>query len=410
MLQLRANSRITRRRRRRRSAVDVGARHRPDLRRERPHAPEREADGERRGPIAGRRTQAPASASPAGPSTSPWRPTARRSRTSTPTRTCTLDLPAEGEAPAKRIRSATLTAGGGSAGTSERRLHRQRGLSRDARREAQRGGRQPRGTLEQADGRPRSLASARSSRRSSPGTCTSPTAPTSSPTHRTRSTTSTAIRWTSRRGTAPNRAPRPTSATGASASMRAPSASRSTTRKLNADTRVRSSMQPATQGGRRAGARGPRQRPATSGARVPSMLKQDEPVNVTSNRLEYDGAAGHAVYRGNARLWQGDTSVDRRHDRRGRQDRQPRRRAGTCGRPCCSRKPTRRRARRPPDPDRRHVRDVRLRRCEAPGDLHRPRRTSSATERDVTGDKIELFLRGREERARARGSVRHRSK
>ena len=40
------------------------------------------------------------------------------------------------------------------------------------------------------------------------------------------------------------------------------------------------------------------------------MLKQDEPVNVTSNRLEYDGSAGHASYSGNARLWQLDTSVD----------------------------------------------------------------------------------------------------
>ena len=69
------------------------------------------------------------------------------------------------------------------------------------------------------------------------------------------------------------------------------------TRKLSAETRVRSSMQPAAKG------------TAGSGARVPSMLKQDEPVNVTSNRLEYDGAVGHAAYTGNARLWQADTLV-----------------------------------------------------------------------------------------------------
>jgi lipopolysaccharide export system protein LptA len=38
-------------------------------------------------------------------------------------------------------------------------------------------------------------------------------------------------------------------------------------------------------------------------------LKQDQPVTVTSNRLTYDGAAGHAIYSGNSRLWQGDTSI-----------------------------------------------------------------------------------------------------
>jgi lipopolysaccharide transport protein LptA len=38
-------------------------------------------------------------------------------------------------------------------------------------------------------------------------------------------------------------------------------------------------------------------------------LKEDQPVTVTSNRLAYDGAAGHATYSGNARLWQGDTSI-----------------------------------------------------------------------------------------------------
>jgi lipopolysaccharide transport protein LptA len=72
-------------------------------------------------------------------------------------------------------------------------------------------------------------------------------------------------------------------------------------RQLKADTKVRSSMQP-----RKAGA------PAANGgnaARVPSMLKQDEPVNVTANRLEYDGSGSLATYSGNALLWQGDTSI-----------------------------------------------------------------------------------------------------
>ena len=38
--------------------------------------------------------------------------------------------------------------------------------------------------------------------------------------------------------------------------------------------------------------------------KVPSMLKQDRPVNVKSNRLDYDGAASLATYEGAAKLWQ----------------------------------------------------------------------------------------------------------
>lgn len=79
-----------------------------------------------------------------------------------------------------------------------------------------------------------------------------------------------------------------------------------TSRKLKADTRVRSSMQPERQQAPVQGSgAGARAEPTT---KVPSMLKRDQPVNVTSNRLEYDGAAGHAVYLGHARLWQGDTT------------------------------------------------------------------------------------------------------
>lgn len=81
------------------------------------------------------------------------------------------------------------------------------------------------------------------------------------------------------------------------------------TRKLSAETRVRSSMQPERKGAATP-ARGATPGAAASPPHVPSMLKQDEPVNVTSNRLEYDGSAGHATYNGNARLWQADTSVD----------------------------------------------------------------------------------------------------
>jgi lipopolysaccharide export system protein LptA len=72
------------------------------------------------------------------------------------------------------------------------------------------------------------------------------------------------------------------------------------TRNLTADTDVRSSLQSTP----RKGGAGPGGDP-----KLPSMLKQDEPVNVTSNRLAYDGAAGVATYTGDARLFQGQTSI-----------------------------------------------------------------------------------------------------
>jgi lipopolysaccharide transport protein LptA len=80
------------------------------------------------------------------------------------------------------------------------------------------------------------------------------------------------------------------------------------TRVLSAETRVRSSMRPEPKAGVPAAGAAPKA--GATPAKVSSMLKQDEPVNVTSNRLGYDGAAGHATYSGNARLWQGDTSID----------------------------------------------------------------------------------------------------
>jgi lipopolysaccharide export system protein LptA len=47
----------------------------------------------------------------------------------------------------------------------------------------------------------------------------------------------------------------------------------------------------------------------TEEIRMPAMLKQNEPVNVTANRLNYDGGTSLATYMGNARLWQEDTEV-----------------------------------------------------------------------------------------------------
>jgi lipopolysaccharide transport protein LptA len=88
-------------------------------------------------------------------------------------------------------------------------------------------------------------------------------------------------------------------------------------RKLKADTRVRTSMLPQKgsdrgQTGVKPGSN-PGQTPAKTAntdTHVPSLLQQDQPVTVTSNRLEYDGLAGHAVYIGNSRLWQGATKVN----------------------------------------------------------------------------------------------------
>ncbi len=68
------------------------------------------------------------------------------------------------------------------------------------------------------------------------------------------------------------------------------------TEKLSADTNVRSRIKPRKEGESRAGGAGEQ-------TRVPVMLKQDAPVNVTSNRLEYDGVS-LATYTGNALLWQ----------------------------------------------------------------------------------------------------------
>ena len=76
-----------------------------------------------------------------------------------------------------------------------------------------------------------------------------------------------------------------------------------------ADTKVRSLMQQSTpkdqkadQGRGATTAAGSSSTPAP--VRVPSMLKQDQPVNVQSNRLAYDAAKSVAVYSGNSRLWQ----------------------------------------------------------------------------------------------------------
>lgn len=68
------------------------------------------------------------------------------------------------------------------------------------------------------------------------------------------------------------------------------------TREMTADTAVRSTILP--QKGKAA---------AGSAARIPSMLAQEQEVNVTSNRLQYKGTA--ATYSGDVRLWQDKTTI-----------------------------------------------------------------------------------------------------
>ena len=46
-----------------------------------------------------------------------------------------------------------------------------------------------------------------------------------------------------------------------------------------------------------------------SEVKTPSMLKGDQPVYVVGETLDYDGAASKASYKGRAKLWQADTSV-----------------------------------------------------------------------------------------------------
>jgi len=71
--------------------------------------------------------------------------------------------------------------------------------------------------------------------------------------------------------------------------------------KVAAKGTVKSVLQPAKKDS--AGGKG------DNGVKLPSMLKQDQPVNVTADVLDYDGSKSLATYTGDARLFQIDTSV-----------------------------------------------------------------------------------------------------
>jgi LPS export ABC transporter protein LptC/lipopolysaccharide transport protein LptA len=73
---------------------------------------------------------------------------------------------------------------------------------------------------------------------------------------------------------------------------------------------------PESAGGRAGAARGQTPPPQAAGGakaadqmRVPGFLAEDQPVNVTADALDYDGATSRAVYTGKSRLWQGESVV-----------------------------------------------------------------------------------------------------
>jgi lipopolysaccharide export system protein LptA len=74
-------------------------------------------------------------------------------------------------------------------------------------------------------------------------------------------------------------------------------------RRMNAVGVVKTSLR---SGGRTPSARG--SGPAAA-SRLPGLLKNEEPANVWADALQYEGGAGTAVYKGEARLWQGETAI-----------------------------------------------------------------------------------------------------
>jgi lipopolysaccharide export system protein LptA len=54
----------------------------------------------------------------------------------------------------------------------------------------------------------------------------------------------------------------------------------------------------------------PRKSGSAVDTKVPGLLKDDQPANVTAPALDYDGTAARAIYTGGARLWQKDTAIN----------------------------------------------------------------------------------------------------
>jgi lipopolysaccharide export system protein LptA len=80
------------------------------------------------------------------------------------------------------------------------------------------------------------------------------------------------------------------------------------TQKLTADTDVRSIIKAPSKSSTTSATGTSGTNAQTSSTKVPVMLKQDRPVNVTSNRLVYDGKS-EATYSGDALLWQDQSRI-----------------------------------------------------------------------------------------------------
>jgi lipopolysaccharide export system protein LptA len=48
---------------------------------------------------------------------------------------------------------------------------------------------------------------------------------------------------------------------------------------------------------------------STRAAKLPGLLNEGEPANVTADSMQYEGESGRAVYAGSAALWQGETAI-----------------------------------------------------------------------------------------------------
>ena len=71
--------------------------------------------------------------------------------------------------------------------------------------------------------------------------------------------------------------------------------------KLKAAGNVRSELKPASNGARPG--------ETANDVKMPTMLKQDQPVHVLGDNLDYDGTSSKGTYTGGARLFQGETSI-----------------------------------------------------------------------------------------------------
>ena len=182
------------------------------------------------------------------------------------------------------------------------------------------------------------------------------------------------------------------------------------TQKMKADTNVRSVMS------QKAG------KANDAAVKVPSLLKQGEPVNVKSNKLDYDGANSLATYEGNATLWQDETTI--KADRIDIEDKTGNLRATTnvvttmtlrepddtaaAGKPAPARPSGKSGAAKDAPPPTTTVADELLYEDARHRAIYSGHAHMSGPNGDVTGDRIELFMAeegGALERAEADGNV-----